>query len=346
MEDRTLLATMNSINPAGGDWDTASNWGNAANSSDHHVPTSSDDATISFTGITVTHVSGASDSANSLTSQASINLSSNSLSLAATSTISSNFTMSGGTLTGSGVLTISGATSGTISGTGSTTTQGGLTPGSAASTSNETLTGRTLNNLGAAPLAVGSSGTGLILGAGALFDMNHGGVFRNEGLFTDATAGTAIFGFFTGDGLFDNRGSYFKTGATETDFLTPFLNAGTVHVQQGSLSLRQGSRVADPAGVGNVTGRFVGDPGTARVHERVLDPVCPKADHSVQIQAQSDESTRYRQLVIRISDSLPRRLGGRLHCSLRRHPCRGWRGAGGNRTRFRIGEPPDRFARD
>src|SRR5271166_1401177 len=82
MEDRTLLATMNWINPAGGDWDTASNWVNTANSSDHHVPTSSDDAVINFTGATVTHASGTSDSIDSLTSQASINLSNGSLSLA------------------------------------------------------------------------------------------------------------------------------------------------------------------------------------------------------------------------------------------------------------------------
>ena len=55
MEERTLLATMIWTNAAGGDWDTTSNWVNAANSSDQHVPTSSDNAEIKLSGITVTH---------------------------------------------------------------------------------------------------------------------------------------------------------------------------------------------------------------------------------------------------------------------------------------------------
>ena len=55
MEDRTLLATMLWANSAGGDWDTRSNWVNSTDSSDHHVPTSSDDAEINVSGITVTH---------------------------------------------------------------------------------------------------------------------------------------------------------------------------------------------------------------------------------------------------------------------------------------------------
>ena len=38
--------TMIWTNAAGGDWDTASNWVNSANPSDHHVPTASDIAEI------------------------------------------------------------------------------------------------------------------------------------------------------------------------------------------------------------------------------------------------------------------------------------------------------------
>src|SRR5208337_1959992 len=62
MENRTLLATMIWTNSAGGDWDVASNWVNSANPSDQHVPTSSDDAQINISGITVTHSSNTSDS--------------------------------------------------------------------------------------------------------------------------------------------------------------------------------------------------------------------------------------------------------------------------------------------
>ena len=67
MEDRTLLATMNWTNPAGGDWDNISNWVNAANPSDHHVPTSSDDADLGIGGVTVTVTSYVSNSVNSVT---------------------------------------------------------------------------------------------------------------------------------------------------------------------------------------------------------------------------------------------------------------------------------------
>ena len=54
-------------NPAGGDWDTASNWVNAADPSDHHVPTDYDNAEINISGITVTHDASTSDSVYSLT---------------------------------------------------------------------------------------------------------------------------------------------------------------------------------------------------------------------------------------------------------------------------------------
>jgi hypothetical protein len=67
MEDRTLLSTMDWINAVGGDWDVASNWVNSTNPSDQHVPTSSDDAVIDISGITVTHSSNTADSVNSLT---------------------------------------------------------------------------------------------------------------------------------------------------------------------------------------------------------------------------------------------------------------------------------------
>src|SRR5271165_2810926 len=99
MEDRTLLATMLWANVSGGDWDVAGNWFNSANSSDHHVPTSADDAEIIFTGITITHASSVSDTAHSLTSKSNVKISGGSLTLGANSTITDLSVSSGATLT-------------------------------------------------------------------------------------------------------------------------------------------------------------------------------------------------------------------------------------------------------
>src|SRR5205814_4873675 len=51
MEDRTLMATMVWNITGGGDWNVDANWVNSANSLDHHVPISADDAQINTTGI-------------------------------------------------------------------------------------------------------------------------------------------------------------------------------------------------------------------------------------------------------------------------------------------------------
>ncbi len=84
MEDRTLLSTMLWANPSGGAWDVASNWVNQSNPTDQHVPTSSDDAEIDYTGITVTFSSGDSDAVNNLTNQATLDLSSGTLDVTGT----------------------------------------------------------------------------------------------------------------------------------------------------------------------------------------------------------------------------------------------------------------------
>src|SRR5205814_8631682 len=66
LEDRTVPASMAWALSTGGDWDVAANWVNQANANDHHIPTSADDVLVNVPGITVTHASGASDSAKSL----------------------------------------------------------------------------------------------------------------------------------------------------------------------------------------------------------------------------------------------------------------------------------------
>ena len=57
----TVLSTVTWINPAGGDWDTASNWDAG------RVPAAFDDVVINIPGITVTHSTSATDSVHSLT---------------------------------------------------------------------------------------------------------------------------------------------------------------------------------------------------------------------------------------------------------------------------------------
>ena len=89
--------------PSGGDWDVASNWVNQANSADHHVPTSSDDAEINYTGSRSLSPPGP-DSVQSLTSRAV------------------TFTLSGGTLTVTGTVQVS---------SGSTLSLQGRTPADA-----------------------------------------------------------------------------------------------------------------------------------------------------------------------------------------------------------------------
>jgi hypothetical protein len=92
LEDRLAPATVSWINPAGGDWDKASNW------STGQLPGSSDDVVINLPGITVTHAAAISDSIHSLTSNDAISISAGSLTLAASSKITSTLTLSGGTL--------------------------------------------------------------------------------------------------------------------------------------------------------------------------------------------------------------------------------------------------------
>ena len=60
LENRMLLATMDWTNASGGSWGVASNWVNAANPSDNHVPTASDTAVILALGsrVSITHSAG------------------------------------------------------------------------------------------------------------------------------------------------------------------------------------------------------------------------------------------------------------------------------------------------
>ncbi len=116
LERRTLLAMM-VWNTNSGNYDVAANWTNAADSSDHHIPTSSEDAQINTTGITVTHSSG-TDSVNSLADAGAFALSGGTLNVTTTMSVSGTFALSGGTLQYATVSSGTGITSagGTLSG--------------------------------------------------------------------------------------------------------------------------------------------------------------------------------------------------------------------------------------
>ena len=109
-----LPSTVTWINPAGGNWDTASNW------STGQLPGPNDDVTISLAanGFTVTHAAGVTESAHSLTSNANLTLTGGVLDLTSPSMVTGAFTLTGGTLQGdgTGTLTAQGSTSRRASG--------------------------------------------------------------------------------------------------------------------------------------------------------------------------------------------------------------------------------------
>jgi hypothetical protein len=261
MEDRTLLATMLWTNAAGGNWDVASNWVNAANPSDQHVPTSSDNAQINIADITVTHASDASDSVNSVTvaSGTTLSLSNGTLSIAAASTISGNLTMTGGTLGGTGTLTVAGVTTwtgGTMSGTGTTDAQGGLTLGGtvANTTYSEVLTGWTLNNYGTGTLAGTYEDSGLLLGGGAVLDNEAGASFS----IADNTPIWAYGGSPAG-GTVANQGTFAKTAGSGTSIISDNYDGGAVAFDQsgsGTVATQSGTLTLD--GGGSITGTASG----------------------------------------------------------------------------------------
>ncbi len=255
LEHRTLLATMMWANPAGGDWDTASNWVNAADPSDQHVPRASDDAVINLTDITVTHDSG-TDSVNSITSQDPIAINGGTLTIASASAINSSLADLGGTLGVTGPLTVNGlftlGANTTLTGSGTVDAYGGLEMGEGGAPNDVvSIQGTTLNNHGAATWDV--DGGGLSIADGAAFNNLAGATFTAVGAsreFAPSSAG--------GDGSFNNAGSFIASTAVGTDInLGPtFYNRGTVDLQGGEL---------ESDGVTPNTGTFTGAAGTSLV---------------------------------------------------------------------------------
>jgi hypothetical protein len=108
LESRTLLSIIAWLRPVDGDWDTGANWAGG------RVPGFNDTAVIPFRGITVTHATAATDTIQSLNTEAALDISAGSLTFAGNlqpeSRLDALVTVTGGTLsfihnvTGTGTL--------------------------------------------------------------------------------------------------------------------------------------------------------------------------------------------------------------------------------------------------
>jgi RHS repeat-associated protein len=281
LEDRTLLATVNWINPAGGDWDTAGNWsGNA-------VPGPGDDVQIEIAVTNpITHSAVVTDSIQSLTATDPVNLSGGTLNVATTLSSSVPFTLAGGTLGNATVAagtTIEGSSSGggltavvlngnldlasasgfvdisgglTLNGTISLGNASGTTAGFLRFNGTQTLGGNGSIVFGAAGggsnhLTV-ASGT-LTLAPGFLILGQNGqinGSFVNQGTITADTAGGTItlVGTWSNSGSLEAlNGGTLTLGSSAQD---TWSNTGTITQTNATLNL--GGTVTT-AGLGTIT---------------------------------------------------------------------------------------------
>ena len=233
LESRVLLAAVTW--DAGGDgvhWSDANNW------SSDVLPGAADDVTINFGSGTVQHDTG-TDTVNSLTTTNKLLLSGGTLAINGPSAINNGFTLSGGTLSGTGVVTCSGTlnwTSGTMSGTGTTTIASGailnIDGGGGLR-----IDQRTLNNAGT-----------VNLNDAYYLDFRYGSVFNNQaGALFDLKSDTYWYGNQDGEAVFNNAGTFRKSGGTgSTNLEMAFNNSGSVDVQSGTLSFSRGGTSGPP----------------------------------------------------------------------------------------------------
>jgi hypothetical protein len=236
LEDRALPSTVTWINPAGGAWETASNWSTGG------LPGPADDVVISNlnSNVVITHASDTT-SIHSLTvstTQGSISLSGGSLTLGSSSTINDALNFSSGTITGPGDLTVTAPftwTGGTIAGMGAVNANAGLT---LSGSSTRVLDGRTL-----------TSGTTTWSGTGGIL-AGDAAVFNNTGTFTvqntpppEAINQTFAWSSSGAMPTFNNSGTFTRSGTdtgTTTFSNVAFNNSNTVQVQSGRLLLSGG----------------------------------------------------------------------------------------------------------
>jgi len=250
LEERTLLSTITWASDVSGDWDNPSMWTGDV------VPGPGDDAQINFSGITVTHASGTSDSVNSLSSQAALDLSNGSLALASASSISGDLTLEGATLSTAGTLTVSGSMTwvgGTVSGGGSLVIANGATLNMSGFGGNDvTLDGVVLENAGAATLTVTNCcAFELALENGAGIDNKSTGSFafvpaENNEAAEITSDGTATF--FTNEGTLSQPSGTMGQTIIEPAFTQTA--TGMTSVQTGQVTLQS---TATNAGMVTVT---------------------------------------------------------------------------------------------
>jgi hypothetical protein len=165
LEDRTLLATVTWASDVSGDWDNPAMWTGGA------VPGPGDDAVISFSDITVTHDTSASDTVNSVNCAASLDITSGSLAI---DTISSSMPTS----SVSGQLNLSGASlqlvSGTLNLTGGGTISGTINgaPGTSLNISDQALTATSVISSDGGVEISSSTEAGSFQAAGGTFAAN------------------------------------------------------------------------------------------------------------------------------------------------------------------------------
>jgi hypothetical protein len=230
LEDRLAPAVVSWI-AGSGDWDTAGNWLDSSNQT-NHVPGSTDDAVVSTAaGVSVTHSSDST--VNKLTLAGAT--------LDGPGSILSNgiFTWSGGTLSGGGSLTAAGG----MSLSGSLTLDGCtlVNPSGQTATWSGSLTavhGARLNNYGV-----------IDNNADSLLGGDQTAAFNNYGAFVKTVGDPSPY--------YDTHANpngipYFHTS---TAFWIPFLSTGSIEVRQGELMLGFDTQVT-------ISGTLVGRTGT------------------------------------------------------------------------------------
>jgi trimeric autotransporter adhesin len=231
-----------------GQWTTATNWSLGA------IPVSTDDVCINSTfassTIKIGTLAAANQTINSLNSSASLDLQGGPLSLkaaiaaanAVTIESSTTLTLNGagtiggaltlsGTLAGTGAITVTGPITwngnALMNGTGSTTANGGITFNIPAGM-DAGMDSRTLNNGGTATWP-GAASEGLLLDTGATVNNLTGAIWNfasDNGISGD------------GSGIFNNAGTFEKTGGTGTSVIqTVFNNTGSVSVTPSGTTL-------------------------------------------------------------------------------------------------------------
>jgi hypothetical protein len=228
LEGRTLPATVTWTAPAGGAWETPTNWSTGSR------PGPADDVVINNlnTGAVITHTNDQTfihRLTTNITNAATLSVSGGSLTMLAPSSLDSHMILSftGGSMGGPGTLDLNGVlqwSNGVFFGTGVTNARGGIV-----STSGKDETdGHVLNNFGTATFG----GTGFL-------DAFNGSVINNEPGAVFEVRNDQRFQSFTGPvANFNNMGTFRRlssSGTANIDWIVN--NTGTFDVQTGTVTL-------------------------------------------------------------------------------------------------------------